>query len=811
MTTLVADLRFALRSLARRPGFAAAAVLTLALAMAAVTGVAALAYGLIYRPLPGVTASGLMRVVPTERRAPVTDEDELTWRELEALRGSDALEGAAGLIGRNLTLTGGSEPLRVEGASVTPDFLGLLGVHPILGRDFSPDDGRPIGLEEVVMLSHGLWRSRYGGDAEIVGRTIEVNQRQRTVVAVLPPGFGLPESAALYLPFAPDQRWDRDHVNLWAVARLRPGIAVASAQTRLDALFAELARTGAPERRERGALLMPLRASLVDQHARRIFALLGFAVVAVLLVACSNVATLQLARAAARAAEVGVRKALGAGRLRVARLFFAEGLWLTLAGTVLGIGLGRVLMQLALASLDETLPSWLSLEFDWRLAAVCAAILALAVFATSLLPALRAARGESIGSLRGGRAVAGARSGQRTQQVLVASQFALSLVLLALAIWTLASLRALAAADIGFDPRPLLTARYYLPGDRYDEIARRAAFHRGLSERLASEPGVAAAATTGALPGDDGGVPEALVPQGRPLEPREALPIGLLPSSSGFFAGLGLPLLAGQMWSEAQDADPEARVAVINRALAQRLWPDTPPHAAVGREIHLGLDPGRPWLRVAGVAPDLVYEELTEQTARAVYQVHLPYATLGWRTYAVLVRAAPGQDPAALAPALRRAVAALEPDAPVYDVRPYAGRMRQTYSDRRLLVGLFAWFGALALTLAAVGVWGVVAYAASRRTREIGVRMALGARPRDVVRTLALAGLRPLSIGAVAGAGLVVLLARAYAAISFGVDPNNPMLVLPAVLLLAVAGAAAALLPARRAAKVPPTEALRAE
>jgi putative ABC transport system permease protein len=556
---------------------------------------------------------------------------------------------------------------------------------------------------------------------------------------------------------------------------------------------------------------VPLRASLTSEHARRIFALLGIAVTAVLLVACSNVTTLQLARASARASEIGVRQALGAGRLRMARLFFAEGLWLALAGTAAGIALGRGFMQLALASLDEELPAWVSLEFDGRLAAICAAVLALAVFATSFLPALRAVRGEAMEALRSSRTAAGARSGQRTQQGLVASQFALSLVLLALAVWTMGSMRALGAADIGFDARPLLTARYYLPGDRYDEIARRADFHLRFAERLAGAPGVAAVATTGSLPGDDGGVPEPLVPQGRALQLEEALPVGVMPSSSRFFETLGVGLLAGEMWTVGQDADREARVAVINRALAERLWPGQPPQAVVGREIHLGLDAGRPWLRVVAVAPDLVYEELTEQSARSVYQVHVPYAALGWRTYAAVVRAAPGQDPAALASTMRQALAALEPDAPLYDVRTYPNRMRQTYSDRRLLVGMFGWFGALTMVLAAVGVWGVVSYTASRRTRELGVRMALGARPADVVRTVAASGLRPLAIGTAVGVVLTALLARAYAAVAYGVDPTNPILALPALLALAAIGVAAVFIPARRAAGISPTEALRTE
>lgn len=809
MKSLLADLRYALRSLLRRPGFAVAAVLTLALGMAAVTGVASLAYGLLFRPLPGVAAEGLVRVLPTDPREVHDDDEELTLRELEALGASDAFEAATGAIERNVTLTGTGEPLRVDAASVTPDFFEVLGVAPLLGRGFRADDGQPFGFEAVAVLGHGLWISRYGADPAIVGRTIEVNQRSLAVIGVLPPGFGLPETASLYLPWRAEEGYGRDHSTFWTVARLPAGVDAPAAQARLSTLFATLAREAPLEMRERGARLLPLRASLVDAHARRIFALLGLAVAAVLMVACSNVATLQLARAAARAAELGVRQALGAGRLRMARLFFAEGLWLALVGTAAGIALGRALMTLALRSLDEDLPAWLSLEFDWRLAAICAAVLAVAVFATSLLPALRAVRAGTLEALRTGRASAGTRRGQRTQQTLVASQFALSLVLLALAAWTVGSLRALVAADIGFDTRPLLSARFYLPG--YNDLPRRIEFQRALVARLEAEPGVAVAATSSALPGDDGGAPERLVPEGRPLLPEDSLPVGLVSASPRFFEALGLRLLAGEGWTTAQADDPETRVAVINRALAERLWPGQSGQAAVGREIHLGLEAQRPWLRVVGVAPDLVYEELTEQTARSAYQVHVPYPTLPWRTYSVVVRARPGQDPAVLAPVLRRAVAALDADAPVYDLRTYPGRMRQTYSDRRLLAGMFAWFGMLTLALAAVGVWGVVAYAASRRTREIGVRVALGARPADVVRTVAATGLRPLAIGAGAGAVLTALLARVYAAVAYGVDPTNPLLSLPALLALGAIGLTSVLAPAWRAAGIPPTEALRTE
>jgi predicted permease len=801
------DLRFALRSLARRPWVSAAAILTLALATASVTGIGSAIYGLVYRPLPGMVEDGLSVLVAREGGE---DSDDLSWREIQTLR--EAGVAVSALVERNVTLTegGAGEPERIQGASVTPEFFDTAGARPLLGRTFRADDGRTLGREETVILGHGLWLRRFGGDPAIVGRTISINQRPLAVVGVMAPGFALPETQQIYLPFAPDGDFDRDEPTFWTMVR-SGDIAPAGLAARIETAFAETNRRVAASGLERGARAVPLREQLVDSHARRLLVLLAVSVLACLLVAASNVATLQLGRLQARAGEFAVRRALGAGALRVAGLQLAESFWLALFGTLAGVGLGRVLTVAMFRMLDEDQPVWFSLEFDGRLTAFCAAVaLATALFA-GWLPALRSAQSRFEGGLKVGRGDVGDRRGQRAQGFLVGAQFALALVLLAFGSWMYGAFQAAAKVDVGFRPEPVLSARFYLPGDAYDPVAAKVEFHRRLNERLAALPGVEAAATTGTLPADDGGHEEWAVAGEREVRRDQAVPVQVISASADFRRVLGIALIAGRELSPSEQASAASTAVVINAALVERLWPGSAAGAALGRSLRLGLDPSSTPSQVVGVAPDLLYEEIGEQNERARYAVQVGYAALGWRSNSILLRARPGVDPTTLAAAMRATLAGLEPAAPIYDLRSYPNRLRQTYSDRRMMSRLFAGFGAQTLVLAAIGVYGVVAYAASRRRREVGVRLALGASPREVVRTIAASGLRPLAIGAVVGVVLIGTAALAVTSVLDGIDPTDPRWTVPALAALLLVGLLASIVPALRAAAIEPSVALREE
>jgi predicted permease len=804
MISWLAEIRPALRQLGRSRGITAAAIATLALGTGATTAVVTLAYALLFRPLPAVEGTGLVAFEPTFERA-ASDDDGLSRPEIHALAESGTFAAVSSLVHRNLTLTGVDEPRRIDGASVETNFFDVLGVRPILGRAFRKDDEREFGHEETVVLSYGLWQDRFAGDPGAIGAQLEMNDRALTVVGILPPGFGLPEHTRAYVPFPADGWLDDRGRDWWTIARLPAGATAASLQPRVDAVLAQVAAAGPAADRGRGARVLGLRDSLVDEHGHRFLTLLVAAVIAVLLVACANVAALQMARGVAREGEMAVRRALGASRGRLAAIALVESALLALAGTALGFVLGRAGLVAALGAMDEELPTWLTVDLDPRLAAGIAAVASLAAIASGLLPALRLGDVPAAGALHAGARALGDRSGTRGQRALVAAQFAGSLALLTVAGWILGSFLALARADAGFDPRPVLSARFYLPGDRYDRPESRVVAERALLDRLSALPGVAAAATVTSLPADDGGAAEHVLAEGSSLAPEQAPAVSVVGVSPEFFAALGLALAAERTFTAAEFGAAQAPVAIVNRALAARLFPDGP---ALGRRLAYGQAADAPRLEVVGVAPDLVYEEIQEQTPRSRLQLYVPYARLGWRTGALVVRAAAG-SPGALAPLVRRELSAVERDAPLFDVATYVDRLHQTYADRRVFGAIFAIFAVQALALAAIGLYGVVSYAASRRKREIGVRMALGATPADVRRQVVRLGVAPLGLGAAIGLALVALVAPLAGSVLYGVDPRRPGWAIAALGVLALAGLVASWLPAARAARLDPSSALR--
>jgi len=803
---LVSDLRLAARRLARAPGFTAAAVATLAIGIGAVAGVGAILYGLIWRPLPAVGAPDLQVVVPSvagERVDP--DDAELSWREVEALEASDAISGVATAIGRNLTLTGSSDPQRVLGASVGPAFFDVVETRPLLGRTFAPDEGRTFGFETVAVLSHALWISRYAGDPGIVGRPIEINQRQVEVIGVLPPGFGLPGHALLYLPFAPGPEVDLDGSMAWTLVRPADGDPVKLGPRVAD-LFERLAAEAPAGSEPRRVRLIGLRRALGPDDSH-IVVLLGGVVLAILLLCCTNVANLLIARAVGAEGELAVRAALGAGRARLVRQTLAESLLLALAGTALGALLGRVGVDFAIATLAEDRPVWMSFDYDRRLAVGGALLVLLTTLACGLWPALRASDARLLPRLGGGSGRSSERRGaRRSQRALVVVQFALAIGLLAAGSWMTRSFLALTTADVGFETRNLLTLRLYLPGDRYDDPAARARFHRDLIARVEGLPGVTSAATTGAIPVDDGGAALRVANEASSLAPEETLSVTAVPSQPELFATLGIALESGTTFAADTAGDADAPAVVVNRALADALWPGEP---AVGRRLRLGARAIDPFVTIAGVAPDLIYEELTEQTPRSRLQLFLPYGRMPWRTTALLVRT--GGEPTTLVPAVRAAIRAIESDAPVYDVLTMPSRVAITFEDRRFVAQLVGLFAAQGLLLAAVGVFGVLSYAVARRRRELGIRAALGAGPRAIAGEVGRDGLRLAGWGALAGLGLALAGGRALRGFVYGIDPLAPAPLVGVVALLGAVAALACALPARRAARLDPSRTLREE
>ena len=816
---ITTDLRLAARRLARRPGFAIAALATLGLGIGATSMVFTIVNALLLRPLPlGEHGERVVTLHSTHRsQAEDWQDSALSYADIVDLRAqARGLADAAGYVGRGFTLTVGGESERVQGGSVTPNLFGLLGLQPAIGRGFRDEDAEDFGFASVALVSHRLFEQRFGADRRLVGQGIVLNGRALTVIGVMPPGIRFPERADVWVPYrpssAPERAPSRAQRFVQGFGLLRDGVTREQLQSELDGVAAGLARQYPDTNRGWGVRAMSFRDSAVDRGTRAVaFVLLG-AVVSVLLIGCANLANLTLARGVARQRELAVRASLGASRGRLAREMLSETVLLCACGGLVGLALGRFFLELSVASWPEELPYWVRFDLDWRGTAFVLLVATLAALFSGLVPALRAARPDLVADLRdGARGTAGAAS-QRLQSALVVGQVALSLALLVGASLMMRSFLRLQAAPSGFVEQQLLTLRFYVAGDAYDRTERRADFVHELEERVLALPGVADAAVTSSIPTDDGGAPVRLVVERQPV-PRGEEPGAIrIVASPRLFETLGAPLLEGRAFTPDEQRSPTADVAIVNRALARRFWPD----GAIGQRLALvdggGLRDDAPvsWLRVVGVAPDLQYEEFGEETASSRLNVFRPYASAPGRVLALLVRTRT-QAPRAQADAVRRAFRDADPGLAIWDVRTMDEVRAFTMWEQRFFGQLMGAFAGQALLLACLGVYGVLAYAVSQRIHEIGVRLALGARPQDVVGLVVRRG---LLLGA-AGAGLGLLLSlgvsRALAGVLYGVAPYDPASLAATAAALLVVVLAASLLPARRAAAVDPIAALRSE
>jgi predicted permease len=801
------DLRHAARGLVRSPGFTATVVLTLAVAVAANSAVFTVVDALLLAPLPFGARSE--RIVSLHSVHPTQAEDwpdsRLSFSDLEDVRASSRrLEDLAGYFHRSFTLSGGEHAERIEGGSVTVNLFPMIGAEPLLGRLFLPDDGAQPGFEPVVILSHGLWQRRFGGDPAIVGRPIIVNQRALTVVGVMREGFHFPERDQLWLPYGREEG-PRDRRFVAAVGVLRDGVTLPQLQQELDTIAATLAERYPETNRRWGLRALRYRDLLVDGAGRTgVLALMG-AVAFVLLIGCANLANLLLARGVARRRELSLRAALGASRSRVVRLMLAESLLLAVAGTALGAWLGQSLLTAALAAWPEELPYWIHFEVSGRVVAFLGALAALTAVAVGLLPALRAARADLTGALKEEGRSAGSSGDRRLQTSLVAGQVALCLALLVGANLMVRSFLELQRADAGFDESVLLSLRLHLSGDTYDPIEAKAAFFRAAAERLRALPEVRAAAATSAIPADDGGAPVRLVADGRPVTPGDEVGAQMIAAQPALFDTLGVRLEAGRTFTEREADDPRADAAILNRRLAERLWPGG--GDALGRRVGVVDGRGTTWLTVVGIAPEVQYEEFGEQTSQSQLHVYVPYARVGGRAMALLVRGAGSAD--RLVEPVRRALAEAAPEVPVFDLRTMPARRLETTSAQRFFGKAMGVFAGAAVLLACLGVYGVLSYAVSRRTREIGVRMAIGATRRDVLWLVLRDACRLSALGVGAGLLLALGLGRALRSILFGVSATDPVALLGMAAALTFAVIAASALPARGASRTDPLEALR--
>ena len=811
MSGALRDLVHAWRGLTQKPGFFAGALLTVAIGISANVAIFSLVNAISLRPMPFGDHTDRLATVHIAHRLNVDEpgwgDTEISYDDFLDFRRASTLEGLGGYMTRSFLLSGGDDAgaERIRGGSVTPDLFSLLGIEPMMGRQFRPEEAAPPGLESVVMLTHGLWQRRFGGDPAIVGKPIIVNDRARVVIGVLPAGFRFPEFDEMYVPF----RWDeapRSARNINAVALVKPGHSIDQARAELIGIARQLEETYPETNRGFGVRVVPIRASYVGADDRRLAVVLMSAVGFVLLIMCANLANLMLVRGAARHRELAVRAAMGASRGRLLWATLAETVLLAMPGAALGLLLSQWLVDAMMAAFpDRSLPYWIDVSMDARVVAYSIATAVFTTIVVGVLPALRTVRPNLVNDLKeGGRAISLGPAGQRWQAGLVVAQVALCFALLVGANLMVQSFLAMQRTSLGFDHNTVYATDAYLAGDAYNDIKARAAFYQKVVDTIRAVPGVTAATLTTATPGDDGGDGRQLVIDGRTTA-EDAIGVQAIAITPGLFDTINVPVLDGRTFTDAEVLDPLADVALINQELARRLWPG---ERAIDRRIGFRVNDEIRWLRVVGVAPDVHYEEIGEDTDQSRLNVYVPFTTSGTRAFAMLIRSE--ATPAAVVKPLGDALRRIAPTFAVSAISPMSEVRQRTTWEQEFFGDLMAVFAAGALLLACLGIYALISYSVGRRTREIGVRLALGARPADVVRMLVQQTARVGGAGLVIGLALAIAVGRALVGGLYGVS-LNPWLFASMALPLTLALLLATWLPARRAARVEPTIALRDE
>lgn len=803
------DVGYAVRLLARNPGFTLPALLALALGIGAATLIFGVVDAVLLRPLPYAEPERLV-VVLHDGRDPVAPR---TFHELRSQATSFDAVGVAEYWRPNLASD--AAPERVLGLRVTASTLAMTGAIPVLGRPLSADQEQP-GRQGVVVIGHALWQRQFAGDPAVVGRSVRLDGAQYTIQGVMPPGFDFPpfwaRGAELWAPLPLRDGSDVKGRSLRLFARLATGVSLERARAELASIVArvEAERPGSMK----GLLVRPLKDAVVRRVRPALLMLLG-AVALLLLVACANVAHMQLARAAGRVREMALRTALGAGRGRLVRQLLTESLLLGVLGAAGGVVLAFAGVRLLAVWRPPSVPRIETLAVDARLLAVALIAAIACSVAFGLAPALQAARREFHGSLRqGGRGSSEGPDRRRLRDWLVASEVALALVLLVGAGLLVRSFSALHAIDPGFDPRGVLTMVVSVKGSQAGAPQRRAAFFRETVARLRSQPGVLSASAVNHLPmaGDIWG--RSFQVEGHPLPaPGEAPSAAYRVVLPGYFEVMRLSLVRGRDFDEL-DVRGRPGVIIVNQAMADAWWPGQDP---VGRRVTLD-DPMRSdaqWLEVVGVARNAVRAEWSAAPAAEIY---LPYlqttsyleASAGPFEYLTLVMRTAG-DPAALAPAARRVPGSLARDAAVSDLQTMQAVVAGAMAEPRLYVVLLASFASVGLVLAAVGIYGVVSHGVARRRQEIAIRMALGARSGEVVGLVLGQGMTAVALGAAAGIALALALGSTLGSLLYGVRPTDPLTLACVLGLLGGVALLATYVPARRAVAVRPLEALRDE
>lgn len=809
MAAFINDLRYALRVLFRQPGFTIVAALTLAIGVGANTAIFSIVNAVLLRPLPFASPDSLVVLwsnTRPERGGAASPDDFMDFR-----RDQRSFADIAALANSSATLTSrGAEAERLRVMRVSAGLLSILGVSPRLGRDFLPEEDTPGG-QRVVLLSHGLWERRFAADPALVGKTLSLDGEAHTVIGVMPEGFDFPVGFASTQPpdFWQPLRLDpaqpsRGAHFLRVIGRLKPGVTIAAAQAEMTAIARRLEQQHPLTNTNWGMWVFPLHEEYAGDVRRPLLVLLG-AVGCVLLIACANVANLLLARATARSKELSVRVALGAGSGRLIRQLLTESLLLAGMGGLLGLGIATWSLELVPALAGDSLPRAATIGVDVRALAFTAGAVLLTGILFGLAPAWQIARSAIADSLRASSRSTGATPGtHKLRAGLVVGEVALAFVLLVGAGLMMRSVQQLESVRPGFSPERIMSAQLALPNAQYPDEPRRTDLVGRYLEQLRAVPGVQTAAITTLLPMARQDALLVFSVEGRPDEGPGRWPISRVSTvSDQYFETLSIPLVRGR-YLDARDQPGSPGAAVISRTLAQRFFKDQDP---LGQRIKLAPpQDDSPWLTIVGVVDDVRHRNLAQAVEPLLYTAyaHTPTANMN-----VVVRG--DLAPAELGSALSRELAAIDRNLALVNVRTMEAVVSLSLASERFRTRLLGGFALIALLLAAIGVYGVMAYSVEQRSQEMGLRMALGAEPRHVIRLVAGQGLALIGAGLIIGVAGALALTRLVASLLYGVSPTDPLTFVAIAVLLLSAAAAATYVPARRATRTDPMIVLRTE